>query len=73
VTRALHTGLELGLEELHARAETAFAATDAERERLLAEAGKLLEELGRHGDEPHPAPGAAVARLLPVQARPETA
>ncbi len=73
VTRALHTGLELGLEELHARAETAFAAADAERERLLAEAGKLLEELGRHGDEPHPAPGAAVARLLPVQARPETA
>jgi 50S ribosome-binding GTPase len=73
VAHALRTGLELGLEELNARAEAAFAATDTERGLLLAEAGKLLDELGRHGDEPHPAPSAAVARLLTTQARPGTA
>jgi hypothetical protein len=40
---------------------------------LLAEAGKLLEELDRHGGAPHPAPSATVARLLTAQERPEAA
>jgi hypothetical protein len=73
VTRALRTGLEIGLEELNLRAEAAFASTDAERDALLADAGKLLEALGRQGDEPHPAPSAAVVRLLSTQARSGTA
>jgi hypothetical protein len=38
---------------------------------LLAEAGKLLNELDRHGGAPHSAPSATVARLLTVQGRPE--
>jgi hypothetical protein len=72
VIRALHTGFELGLEELGGQTETAFATASAEREDLLAEAGKLLNELDRHGGAPHSAPSATVARLLTVQGRPES-
>jgi hypothetical protein len=68
VIRALRTGLELGLEELNGNTQTAFAATSEERDALLAEAGKLLDDLGRHGGARHPAPSATVARLLASQA-----
>ncbi len=70
VIHALRTGLGLELEELKVRAEAAFAETEAERVMLLAEAGKLLEELGHPGEEPHPPPSAAVARLLATPIRP---
>jgi hypothetical protein len=73
VIRALRTGLELGLEELHEKTEAAFAAASEEREVLLAEAGKLIDELERHGGAAHPAPSATVARLLTAQRHPETA
>jgi len=72
VISALRTGLELGLEELNGKTQTAFAATSVERDALLAEAGKLLDDLGRHGGAPHPAPSATVARLLASQAHPGT-
>jgi hypothetical protein len=71
VIRALHTGFELGLEELGGQTETAFAAASAERDDLLAEARKLLDELDRHGGAPHPAPSTTVARLLTAQRHPE--
>ncbi|MGB7933059.1 MAG: GTPase [Gammaproteobacteria bacterium] len=71
VIRALRTGFELGLEELSGQTEAVFAAASAEREDLIAEAGKLLDELDRHGGAPHPAPSATVARLLTVQVHPE--
>ncbi|HSD61605.1 MAG TPA: GTPase domain-containing protein [Burkholderiales bacterium] len=70
VTRALRSGLELGLEELDGKTHAAFAAASAERDDVLAEAGKLLDELERHGGAPHPAPSATVARLLAAQVRP---
>jgi hypothetical protein len=68
VIRALRTGLELGLEELNARTEAAFAEAGAERDALLADAGILLEELDHRGGAPHAAPGPTVARLIAVQA-----
>ena len=71
VIRALHTGFELGLEELGGQTETAFAVASAERDDLLAEARKLLDELDRHGGAPHPAPSTTVARLLTAQRHPE--
>jgi 50S ribosome-binding GTPase len=67
VIRALRTGLELGLEELNGKTQTAFTTTSAERDTLLAEAGQILADLGRHGGAPHPAPSATVARLLASQ------
>jgi 50S ribosome-binding GTPase len=73
VIRALRTGFELGLEELGGQIQTALAAASAEREDLLAEAGKLFDELDRHGGAPHPAPGSAVARLLTSQGPPGAA
>ncbi len=73
VKRALRTGFDLGLEELSGQTETAFAAASAERDDLLAEAGKLLDELDHHGGAPHPAPGTSVSRLFTTQGPPEAA
>jgi 50S ribosome-binding GTPase len=73
VIRALRAGFGLGLEELGGQTHAAFAAASAERDDLLAEAGKLLDELDRHGGAPHPSPGARVARLLTTQGPPEAA
>jgi hypothetical protein len=73
VTRALRTGLELGLEELKAQVDAALGATDAERAGLQAEAGRLLEELGQQREGSRPTSGPAVARLLSTQPRPAAA
>jgi hypothetical protein len=73
VIRALRTGLGRGLEELNVRAEAAFAATSAERGALQVEANRLLDDLRRYSGAPHPAPGAAVARLLAEQDHPGAA
>jgi len=68
VIRALHAGLELGLEALSGRTAAAFAEAGEERDALLVEAGTLLGELQAPGGAPHPAPSATVARLLAAHA-----